>query len=258
MKEFYRSAGEIVLLPMEQIEPNPVRRGEAYTETALSALCDSITENGLLDPIRVMRSGEERFRVIDGERRRRAAELTGMEELPCVIVGCEDDALSLFPLIENGQRQSLHYLDEAEMLRRLLDVGKFTVPKLAQSIGVPITSITEKLRLLNLSEEEQMLLRKHQIPESCALLLASAEETRRTEALEELIDEGVGMRQLREMLSDNRERQRGRIIFKNVTVFTNTVERAVETMRQAGVPAEMERTETSDKIKYTITVSKFG
>ena len=60
------------------------------------------------------------------------------------------------------------------------------------------------------------------------------------------------------MLSDKREQRRGRIIFKNVTVFTNTVERAVDTMRQAGVPAEMERTETSETIEYRISVSKIG
>ena len=258
MKEYYRSAGEIVLLPMDQIEPNPVRRGEAYSENALSSLCDSIAENGLLDPIRVAREGEERFRVIDGERRRAAAEMTGMEELPCVIVGCGDEILSLYALIENGQRQSIHYLDEAEMLRRLLDEGKFTVPELARTLCRPITYITEKLRLTKLKEVEQTLLRENEDPESCALLLASAEESRRREALEVLIREDLSLRQLREMLSEKQNQRRGRIIFKNVTVFTNTVERAVETMRQAGVPAEMERTETSETIEYRITVSKIG
>lgn len=258
MKEYYRSAGEIVLLPMDQIEPNPVRRGEAYSENALTSLSDSIAENGLLDPIRVIREGEERFRVIDGERRRAAAEMTGMEELPCVIVGCGDETLSLYALIENGQRQSLHYLEEAEMLRRLLDEGKFTVPELARSLSRPITYITEKLRLTKLTEEEQTLLRENEVPESCALLLASAEEPRRREALEAVVRDGLGPRQVREILSENRERRRGRIIFKNVTVFTNTVERAVETMQQAGVPAEMERTETSETIEYRVTVSKIG
>ena len=261
MKSFYQSAGEIVLLPKDAIQSNPLRERTAYAQAELEELSDSIRTNGLLEPLNVRIETEDTFRIVSGERRFRAAVMAGMTEIPCIIVGGETgQIISLYPLIVHLQQRRLHYLDEAACIRDLLEGETFTVTSLSQALSRPAVYLADKLKLLTLSDQIQTTLRRKELPEEYALLLLKAEETRREALLERILDEDMSLKEAEKALRRLDRRQGGSkvMIFKDLTVFINTVERAVETMRGAGVHAEMERTDTEDYIVYNVRISKTG
>lgn len=261
MKQYYQSAGEIVLLPKEAIKSNPFREQTAYGPEELEELCDSIQTNGLLEPLNVRFETEDTFRIVSGERRFRAAVMAGMTEIPCIIVGGETgQIISLYPLIVHLQQRRLHYLDEAVCIRDLLEGETFTVTTLSQALSKPAVYLAEKLKLLTLSEQILNGLKQNDLPEDYALLLLKAEETQRESLLQRIIDEDLSLKDAEKALRRLDSRRGGSkvMIFKDLTVFINTVERAVETMRSSGLHAEMERTDTEDYIEYNVRISKTG
>ena len=250
-----------MLLPKEAILSNPFRETTAYGQTELEELSDSIQINGLLEPLNVRFETENTFRIVSGERRFRAAVMAGMTEIPCIIVGGETGQIvSLYPLIVHLQQRRLHYLDEAACIRDLLEGECFTVTSLAQALSKPAVYLAEKLKLLTLSDNIRSEIRRCELSEAYARLLLKTEESQRDLLLKRILDEELSVREAEQALLRLNGRQGGSkvMIFKDLTVFINTVEHAVETMRSSGVHAEMERTDTEDYIEYNVRISKTG
>lgn len=249
------------MLPKDAIRSNPFRENAAYGQSELEELSDSIQMNGLLEPLNVRFETEETFRIVSGERRFRAAVMAGMTEIPCIIVGGETGQIvSLYPLIVHLQQRKLHYLDEAVCIRDLLDGECFTITSLAQALSKSAVYLAEKLKLLTLSDHIRSEVRRSGLSEDYAHVLLQAEEPQRESLLKRILDEELSVREAEQALYRLNGRQGGSkvMIFKDLTVFINTVEHAVETMRSSGVRAEMERTDTEDYIEYNVRISKTG
>ena len=249
------------MLPKDVIRSNTFRKAEAYEPAELEELMDSIQANGLLEPLNVCFETDDTFRIISGERRFRAAVKAGLTEIPCIIVGGETGQIvSLYPLIVHMQQRRLHYLDEAACIRDLLDGETFSMTSLAQALSKSAVYLADKLKLLTLPETVKKKLRQNELSEDYAHLLLKTEETQREKLLDRIIDEDLSLKDAAIVLNRMERRQRGSnvMIFKDLTVFINTVEHAVETMRSSGVRAEMERTDTEDYIEYNVRISKTG
>jgi ParB/RepB/Spo0J family partition protein len=145
-------------IPLKDIYPNPDQPRKNFNEAALQELSASIGQYGVMEPI-VVTSRGIKYMIIAGERRFRASLLAGMNEIPAIIKEADDALVEEMALLENIQREDLNILEEANAYKRLLDRG-WTKEKLAEKMGFKQPwRIDERLRLLNLSEEFQNMIK---------------------------------------------------------------------------------------------------
>ncbi len=141
----------------EQLEPNPEQPRSDFPEEDLEGLTSSIASRGLLEPI-VVRAAGDRFQIVAGERRWRAARKAGLEVVPVVIREVEDGDLGLLALVENLQREDLNPMDEAAAFRRLAAEGGLTHEQIAAEVGRSRAAVTNAVRLLDLAPEVRRLI----------------------------------------------------------------------------------------------------
>ena len=125
MFERKKPSGKLLSLPIDQIHPSPFQARKSFDEQELTALAQSIRENGLLQPVTVRRAAEG-YELVAGERRWRAAKLAGLTQVPCLAITADDRSSSLLALVENLQRRDLDFWEEALALRRLLRCHPFS------------------------------------------------------------------------------------------------------------------------------------
>ncbi len=148
-------------LPLNQLQPGQYQPRRAIDENALKELSDSIRSQGLIQPILVRPLDDhegDRYEIIAGERRFRAARLAGLDEVPVLIKAVSDQQAAAIALIENIQREDLNPLEEAQGLQRLLDEFSFTHEQAAQAVGRSRSAVSNLLRLLNLAQPVQAML----------------------------------------------------------------------------------------------------
>ncbi|MCE1160964.1 MAG: ParB/RepB/Spo0J family partition protein, partial [Burkholderiales bacterium] len=154
----HNPAGQLTLLSRDVLQAGKYQPRSHMDETALNELADSIREQGLMQPIIVRSIGNERYEIIAGERRYRAAGIAGLTEVPVLIKEVDDkNALSL-ALIENIQREDLNAIEEAQGLQRLIQEFNYTHETCAQAIGRSRSAVSNLLRLLNLAPAVQTML----------------------------------------------------------------------------------------------------
>jgi ParB family chromosome partitioning protein len=149
---------EMVEIDLDLIEPNTLQPRTNFDETRLEELAQSIRANGIIQPLLVRRIENEKYQLIAGERRWRAAQRAGLLRVPCVVKEIPDDKILELALIENIQRQELNAIEEALAYKRLIESLGLTQEMVAQRVGRDRTFITNYLRLLRLPEEIQRMV----------------------------------------------------------------------------------------------------
>lgn len=144
-------------LRMAEIDPKADQPRRNFDAEALSQLADSIAANGILQPILVRETGE-RYEIIAGERRFRAARLAGLSEIPALVLEADDEAAAKYALIENLQREDLNPYEEAAAIRKLMDEYGLSQEEVAGSIGRSRSAVANALRLLDLPEDAVKLV----------------------------------------------------------------------------------------------------
>jgi ParB family transcriptional regulator, chromosome partitioning protein len=145
-------------LKLDQLQPGRYQPRTRMDEGSLYELAESIKAQGIMQPVLVRPVGTERYEIIAGERRVRAARLAGLDEVPVLVKDVPDEAAAAMALIENIQREDLNPLEEAQGIQRLVNEFKLTHEQAAQAVGRSRSAATNLLRLLNLSEPVQQLL----------------------------------------------------------------------------------------------------
>ncbi|BBL72956.1 ParB/RepB/Spo0J family partition protein [Methylomagnum ishizawai] len=143
---------------VERLQPSRFQPRKDIDPAKLQELADSISAQGMVQPVVARTVGEGRYEIIAGERRWRAAQLAGLREVPVVVRDVTDQAAMAIALIENIQRQDLNPLEEAEALKRLLDEYGMTHQQLADAVGKSRAAVTNLLRLNELHPEAKQLL----------------------------------------------------------------------------------------------------
>ena len=141
---------KVVEIAINEILPNPYQPRTDFNED-ISALAESIAQNGILQPLSVRRK-DGRFELIAGERRLRAAKMCGFEVVPCIIHEVSDRHSAVLALVENIQRQDLSFFDEAAAIEKLISYYGMTQEDAASKLGKAQSTIANKLRLLRLSK----------------------------------------------------------------------------------------------------------
>lgn len=183
-------------IPMEDIIPNRFQPRLAFNEEGINELAESIKQHGIIQPLVVRRLGDK-FEIIAGERRYKAATMAGLTKVPVIISDIDDNKSAEVALVENIQRRNLTAIEEAKSYKNLLDRGYLTQEQLANKMGVSQSSIANKLRLLNLDEEVQDALLNEKISERHArALLALENKDDQKKWLQRIIAERMTVRQL--------------------------------------------------------------
>jgi ParB family chromosome partitioning protein len=153
---------ELIELDIDRIDASDAQPRNAFNEARLNELAQSIKHNGIIQPLVVRRLGE-RFQIIAGERRWRAAQKAGLHRVPCIVKDISDDNVLELSLIENIQREELNPIEEANAYKKLLEQRNLTQQEVAQRVGKDRSSIANALRLLKLPSEVQKLLEQEKL-----------------------------------------------------------------------------------------------
>jgi ParB family transcriptional regulator, chromosome partitioning protein len=188
-------------VPVRAIMPNPHQPRLQFDEEALQELADSIREHGLIQPLIVVRSSEDQYTLIAGERRWRAAQLAGMEALPVVIKDVAPQQMLEMALVENVQRADLNALEEALAYKHLIEEFSLTQDQVAQRVGKSRVSVANTLRLLKLPEPIKARLADGLITEGHArALLTIGDSTVQQHLLSQIVKNGLSVRQTEELV----------------------------------------------------------
>ena len=187
-------AGQLTMLARDLMQAGKYQPRSHMDETALNELADSIKEQGLMQPIIVRSIGNERYEIIAGERRYRAAGIAGLTEVPVLIKEVDDkNALSL-ALIENIQREDLNAIEEAQGLQRLIREFDYTHETCAQAIGRSRSAVSNLLRLLNLAQPVQTMLLAGDVEMGHARALLSLDAAQQIILAQEIANKRLSVR----------------------------------------------------------------
>ena len=185
----------VLQVHLEDIIPNRFQPRLNFDEQGLQELAASIKEHGIIQPL-VLRKLGDKYEIIAGERRYKAAGMAGLTTVPAVIANIDDNKSAEVALVENVQRRDLTAIEEARSYKNLLDKGYLTQDQLAKRMGLSQPAVANKLRLLNLDEEVQQALLEEKISERHARTLLSLPLEEQREWLHRIINERLTVRQL--------------------------------------------------------------
>ncbi|WP_028453974.1 ParB/RepB/Spo0J family partition protein [Chitinilyticum litopenaei] len=182
-------------LPVSAFVPGKYQPRSQFDPAALQELADSIRAQGLMQPVLVRPLGDERFEIIAGERRWRAAQLAGLDEIAALVREIPDEAALAMALIENIQRENLNALEEASGIQRLIDEFGMTHESAADAVGKSRSAVSNLLRLLQLSEPVRDLLMQGQLDMGHARALLPLDTLAQVEAARTVVLKGLSVRE---------------------------------------------------------------
>ena len=255
-----RTAGQVLLIPNDQIYPNPNQPRQVFDQEELVNLAISIRMNGILQPITV-RQTEKGYELVSGERRLRASRLAGLISIPCIVMDVNNVKSAVFALIENLQRQNLNYFEEAIAIERLMSEYGLSQEDAARRLGKAPSTVSNKLRLLSLPEKARISLMENGLTERHARALLKLEKDEVLDVLDKIIERKLNVTQTEEFIDeivnkkDTPKRQTKRM-FSDVKIFLNTINSAVDTMKKSGISADIKREDTGECYIYRIEIPK--
>ncbi|HPB19490.1 MAG TPA: ParB/RepB/Spo0J family partition protein [Bacteroidales bacterium] len=213
----YFSSSAFPLIPVDQIESNPFQPRTDFDEEALYDLADSIKHLGIIQPITVRKIGENKYQLISGERRLRAAKLANLNEIPAFVKDADDDTLLELALVENIQRQDLNAIEIANSYQKLLEEFNLTQEELSSRVGKNRATISNYLRILNLPPAIQAAIRYEKITMGHARALASIDDDDDLMSVfKKTIDEGLSVRKVEELVANLKNKSTAKHYNKNI------------------------------------------
>ncbi|MBQ1495759.1 MAG: ParB/RepB/Spo0J family partition protein [Bacilli bacterium] len=192
---------EIIEVSLDDIIPNRFQPRLSFDEDALNELAKSIRQHGIIQPL-VLRKVGTKYEIIAGERRYKASYIAGLTKVPAIIIDLNDNESAEVAIVENIQRKNLSPIEEAKSYKKLLDRGYLTQDELASRMGKTQGSISNKLRLLNLSNDVQDALLNNKISERHARSLLKIEnEDEQVEILNRIMNERLNVRETENLIN---------------------------------------------------------
>lgn len=250
---------KVVKVPIEKVIPNPYQPRKIFEDEALADLASSIAQYGVLQPLLVAPGKDDTFILIAGERRLRASKLVELQEVPVIVSEYTTQQIAEIALIENLQREDLHFLEEAEGYEQLMNEFMLTQEAMATRVGKKQSTIANKLRLLRLSGNVRQVLRDGELTERHArALLKLEEEEKQLEVLKVVIDKKYSVRQTEEyiekLLEEAAPKKRKRLIVNDVRIYLNSIKQIVGTIKDSGIPVAMEQTIDGDEVVVSLRI----
>lgn len=203
--------GEFQNINIDQLQPGKYQPRRDMSEKGLEELANSIHAQGIIQPIVVRETGHQKYEIIAGERRWRAAKNVGLETVPCLIKNVEDDAAIAIALIENIQRENLNAMEEAIAYKRLLEEFELTHHEVATAVGKSRTTVSNLLRLNNLNDDVKTLLAKGDIEMGHARALLSCETEKQSQLAKIVADKMLTVRETEKLVKKSQIMQKEKV-----------------------------------------------
>ena len=268
---FTLAASPVIWLKNDEILPNPSQPRHVFSDKALGALADSVSRHGILEPL-IVRRQDGKYELIAGERRLRAAAIAGLDTVPCIIREATDTDSAELAVIENLQREDLDMFEEAEAIRSLIEVCRITQETAAAHLSCSQSYVANKLRLLKLDEEQRRQVIENGLSERHARALLRITDNDRSTVLGEFIKRKMNVaaaeeyveEYLREKVKSESSRRaeklgsplKRKLLSRDLRLFFNSIDKAVESVRSCGMDIEERRTESDGTTVIEITVKQ--
>lgn len=253
----------VKFIPTQKLLPNPYQPRKQFVSEDMLSLADSIKENGVLQPLLIRRlNNSPYFEIVAGERRLRASILAGVEEVPCIELDCDYEQSAVFSILENVQRCDLSFFEEANAISQLMNHFGLSQSDVAKKLGKSQSALSNKLRLLRLPVDVRYYIEQEGLTERHARALLQLDNEKDIwKVLNVIKQKGLNVAQTEkyiESITNKQVKHRKNVvtIFKDVRIFVNTVNRAIETMKRSGIDAESNKTETDDYIEFVVKIPK--
>lgn len=262
-----KTVNKVVAIPVENIIPNPNQPRREFDEEEIKQLALSIYENGLLQPVSLRKVNEDKYELIAGERRYRACVMLGMSEINAIICDISEHESAMLALIENIQRRELNFFEEAKAYRQLIENFSMTQEQVAAKLGKAQSTVANKLRLEKLSDDVKAFISENNLSERHARALLKVEDDALAlECAKAIAARGLNVQQaesyIEKKINQTPNAQTtllgGARIFvvKDFRIFVNSINRAVEVMKGAGIAADSYQEEHDGYVEYIVRVPK--
>lgn len=271
MFDTHDNSDKVINIPINAVKPNPYRPRKFFDVTSVSELSDSIKEMGLIQPISVRRLKPGTYELVSGERRLRAAEMAGLEEIRAIVMSISDDDCAKLALAENIQRKNINFFEEATAFYNLIFEHMISREELSKSIGVSETRISKMLKLSRLSSTVKNIIIENGLTEEHAFsLLKIPDEAKRLEALKKAIEIGMTAKDFARFTDNLCQTEPAKIIVpapkpmrevckpavSDYRIIFNTLNKALKLMEEAGVKTKSRKTEHKNFYEYVIRIAK--
>jgi ParB family chromosome partitioning protein len=262
-----------VFIDLSEITPNPLQPRRFFDKSDLQSLASSIKNCGLIQPIAVKRvdtpDSKARYEIIAGERRWRACKMAGIKTAPCIIFETDQAGSALMALVENLQRSDLSFFEEALAMQTLLKVTEMPQSELAHSLSISQCTLSNKLRLLRLSERERLIAVENSFSERhCRALVRIDSEQERAPLLQEIIVKKLSAVEAERLVEAHlngsmppaapqkkkKPTLKGKI--GNMKLLYNTLDKTVRMLKTSGFTASWDKQESDGTLVVTICVKK--
>ncbi len=260
--------GNVQQVQITEIVPNPFQPRKMFSQESLQELASSIEEYGIIQPL-IVRIIPDGFELVAGERRLRASKLVGLSQVPVIIKEFTDKEMAELAMIENLQREDLHFLEEAEGFQQLITSFAFTQEELAKRMGKNQSTIANKLRLLKLVPEVRGIIAREKLTERHARSLLKLEDARlQMEVLEMISEKKLNVRETEELIEEflediakqveakNNPKRNVVKVIRDVRIFINTINNVVGEMKKTGLKIKVKQEQDEDFIHINLRIPK--
>lgn len=258
---------KLIMLKPENLIANQNQPRKSFDEYELKLLADSISVNGIIQPLAVRKTENSKYEIIAGERRFKAAKMVGLRRIPCVIHTADEQTAAILSLTENLQRSNLNCFEEAAALDRLINYYGISQSEAAAKLGLAQSTLSNKLRLLSLSQDLQERITKARLTERHARALLRIAPQNRDSVLDYIIANGLTLsqteRHIEELLNPSTpptpsapEKPMRKQSIGDMRLFYNSLSKLVTTLQSAGISARTRKTETDKYIEYKVRIKK--
>ena len=255
-------------IPIERIRPNPYQPRKEFPKQTLEELSMSIREYGLLQPITVRRISNDIYELVAGERRLKASKMIGMKSIPAIVITTHERDSAILAMIENLQREDLHYFDEAVGYASLINDHGFTQEELAKKIGKNQSTIANKIRLLKLPESIKKLILMNNLTERHArALLRLPDDELKMKVVKQIIRKKYNVKDTEMLItrilsklqlneSNSPKHMKVHRNYGDTRIFINTIKKAVNMIKDYGLKPQITQKDYEDSIEIIVKIPK--
>lgn len=252
-------------IDIEKIQSNPYQPRSVFDPEKITELAQSVKTYGLLQPI-IVREADTCFQLIAGERRLLACKELEWQTIPAIVKEMNDSGMGAVALIENLQRENLHFMEEAWAFQRLIEEFGLTQEVLAQRLGKSQSTIANKLRLLKLPEDfRELLYTGHLTERHARTLLKLPGEDIQGRVLKQILENNLNVKQSENLVDEyfqylkNKEkpgRKKKKVVIRDLRIFINTIRQSIKAIKKAGLNPLVTEKDCGNYFEITIRLPK--
>lgn len=261
----------LCLRPQEIIVP-PIRARKKFDKFQMHQLTESVRVNGIIEPLSVRKNENGHYELISGERRLKAAISLGLRRVPCVLHRVDENTAAIYSAVENLQRSELNFFEQAEIFERFIYKNKISQSELSMLLGIAQSTVANKMRLLRIEPDLREKILAARLNEQQARALLHLPPHKTASALEYITQNSLGTETTEEYINillnpppsetpaerpqAQEKPQQCKMVIGDIRLFTNSLTKLIDTLKNAGITAQTKKQETDKYIEYKIRIKK--